>query len=82
MNRYTHLVIDELVRHCVTMPGDLIVEGELVRRVVSGEVEVFASDVIEEQREAIDELEEEKEKLEAKVEKANAMLDRLGEVLG
>lgn len=59
---YTHLTDEELVRHCASDPGDLLREGELIRRVVSGEYSPDA-EKLEAAEEKISELESQLEDL-------------------
>lgn len=79
---YRHLTAEELVRHIGAQVGnDLELEGELVRRVVAGEVVLTATSALEEKQEEIDELREQVTDLEATIVKLQAKIDSANETL-
>lgn len=84
---YRHLTIDELARQIGAQVGnDLELEGELVRRVVAGEVLLTSTDALAEKQEEIVELQEEVSELNGKLDKAReafeALNEKVGEALG
>lgn len=63
---HEHLTAEELVRQISWQPGnDLELEGELIRRVVAGDVQITASNALTEKDEEIEGLNAEIAELEA-----------------
>lgn len=79
---YEHLTAEELVRQISWQKGsDLELEGELVRRVVAGEVELAEADALGERDEEIADLKGEITELEESNTAKQTVIDELQEKL-